>query len=57
MYEFRDIDLVLMDTELEFPRYIPPEISYWMGYVMFVPWISKSMSQDWAFLVFPIYMP
>ena len=34
-FEFRDIDLVLIDTKHKFLRYILPEISYWMRYVMF----------------------
>ena len=33
--EFRDLDSVLIDTTHKFLRYILPEISYWMCYVMF----------------------
>ena len=35
LFEFRDIDLVLIDTKRKFLWYILPDISYWMRYVMF----------------------
>ena len=34
-FEFRDINLVLTYTKYKFLRYILPEISYLMRYVMF----------------------
>ena len=42
LYEFRDIDLVLIDSKHKLERYLVPEISYWMHYVMFATWISRS---------------
>ena len=33
-FEFCDINSVLIDTKRKFLRYIPPEIAYWIGYVM-----------------------
>ena len=35
IFEFRDIDLVLIDTKHKFLRYILPKISDWMRYVIF----------------------
>ena len=35
LFEFRNIDLVPIDTKHKFIRYILPEISYCMRYIMF----------------------
>ena len=49
LFEFRDIDLVLIDTTHKFLPCILPEISYWMRYLMFDLKFQgqRSRSQPW----------
>ena len=46
LFEFCDIDLVPIDTKHKFLRYIIPEISYWMRYVMFDLEFEGQMSRS-----------
>ena len=53
-FKFCDFDLVAIDTKHKFLRYILPEISYWMRYVMFdLEFQGQGHNHETYFFEFP----